>query len=282
MMDCKRALTESGGDMEGAVEYLRKKGLAVAEKRKGRTTKEGLIRIAVSGSAAAMVEVNCETDFVARNEEFESFATALAQHALTAAPASLDALLASEFQATTVQEVLTSLLGKIGENMLVSRFRHIALSGPGVIETYLHAGGRVGVLVALATPTAEAAGNAKAREIAHELALHVAFANPICVERSAVPAEVIERERRIARERAIEQGKPANIVDKIVDGQLNKFYQEAVLLDQLYIKDDKSSVKKWMDAEAKALGGGGVQIADFARFGLGEMAKDNGDEAAAS
>jgi elongation factor Ts len=278
MMDCKRALADSGGDFEAALEFLRKKGLATAEKRKGRATNEGLVRIAIDSAAAGMVEVNCETDFVARNEEFEAFASALARHAAEHDHASLDELLQAKLDGgQTAKDALTALIGKIGENMLVSRFTRVALQGAGVLEPYLHAGGRVGVVVALGAPSAEAAKSPALREVAHELALQVAFSNPVCIERSGVPADVIAREERIARERALEQGKPEKIVPKIVEGQLNKFFSEVVLLEQPYVKDDKLSVQKWLEAQAKALGGA-VKIQAIARFALGEASETAAEE----
>lgn len=270
MMDCKKALTEANGDMEAALDYLRKKGLATAEKRKGRATKEGLIRIAIEGNVAAMVELNCETDFVSRNEEFSAFASALAGHVAKNAVAGVEELAEQTLAGgKKVKDGLTDLIGKIGENMQISRLRRIVLDGTGVLEPYQH-GERVGVLVALSGD----ASNPKLRETAHELALQIAFSNPLCIDRAGVPSDVIEREKRIARERAVEQGKPANIIDKIVEGQVNKFYGEFVLLEQAYIRDDKMNVKKWLDGEAKACGGN-VAIKDFVRFELGEMAKDS-------
>jgi elongation factor Ts len=269
MMDCKRALTETGGDMDAAMEFLRKKGLAVAEKRKGRATKEGLIRICVDGKVGGMVEVNCETDFVARNAEFETFATALAKHLVASKPASLDTLLAQKIDGQTVQAHVTGLMGKIGENMLVSRFARVSVEGPGVLEPYLHAGSRVGVLVALGADSEEVAAKQEFREIAHELALQIAFSNPICLDRSGVPADLVEREKRISRERAIEQGKPEKILDKIVEGQLNKFYGESVLLEQPYVKEEKNTVGRWLESRAKSLGAKPV-IQTFVRFALGE------------
>lgn len=272
MMDCKKALAEANGDMEAALDHLRKKGLATAEKRKGRATKEGLIRIAIEGRVAAIVELNCETDFVSRNEEFQAFASSLAKLAATGGAGSVEALQSQTLNGKPVREGLTDLIGKIGENMQISRLRRLTLEGDGVIEPYQH-GERVGVVVLLGGP----AGHPKLRETAHELALQIAFSNPLCIERSGVPAETVERERRIARERAQEQGKPANIIDKIVEGQVNKFFGEFVLLEQPYVRDDKMTVKKWLDGEAKTIGGA-VALQDFARFELGEMAKDQ-DEA---
>ncbi len=274
MMDCKKALGESEGDMEAALDYLRKKGLATAEKRKDRVAKEGLVRIHVDGAVGGMVEVNCETDFVARNEEFEALATALAAQVVEKNPASLDELQSQPIAGGASAETrLADLVGKIGEKMLVSRFRHITLDGPGVVEPYLHAGGRVGVLVALTTSSEEIAAKPEFRETAHELALHVAFASPVCTDRSAIPADLVERERRISRERALEQGKPEKIVDKIVEGQINKYFAEVVLLEQTYVKEDKTAVKKWLAAQGQTLGGE-IEVAAFARFALGEAAEE--------
>lgn len=269
MMDCKRALTETSGDMEAAKEFLRKKGLAVAEKRKGRATKEGLLAVHVEGPVGGMVELNCETDFVARNADFGAFAAALARHVVASQVATVEELLGSPLDGRPVQNHLHDLLAKIGENILISRFTRVVLSGDGVVEPYVHLGGRVGVLVALGAGSAELATRPAFRELAHELALHIAFSNPLCVERGGVPAETVERERRIARERAIEQGKPEKILDKIVQGQLAKFFAENVLLEQPYVKDDKITVQQWIADQAKALGGSAT-VQSFVRWERGE------------
>jgi elongation factor Ts len=269
MMDCKKALQESGGDLEAAQDFLRKKGLATAEKRRGRETNEGLIRAHVDGRVAGLVEINCETDFVSRNEEFEAFASALARCVAANDFASREELLAFSLDATTVQDRLTDLIGKIGENMVIPRFARITLDGPGLIEPYLHAGGRVGVIVAVGAPSDETAARPEFREIAHDLALHIAFASPLSLDRDGVPADQVERERRISRERALEQGKPEKIVDKIVEGQIGKYFAQVVLLEQPFVKEDKASVIKWLEQSGKALGGTPV-VRAYARFALGE------------
>ncbi|MBN1476673.1 elongation factor Ts [Candidatus Sumerlaeota bacterium] len=279
MMDCKKALAEANGDIEAAVDLLRKKGLATAEKRKGRSTNHGLVRSHVIGKVAGLVEVNSETDFVARNEEFEAFASAVARLAAERQPASVEALRNLELSGgKTVQETLTEeLIAKIGENMLVSRCAIVTLDGPGLIEDYIHAGGTVGVLVALGAPSDAVAAKPEFLEVAHDLALHIAFADPVSIERDGVPAAVLEREKRISRERALEQGKPESIVDKIVEGQLGKFYKDVVLMDQGFVKDDKRSVRDWLAAQGKAIGGDLV-VRGFARFKLGEAGADEPEE----
>ena len=272
MMDCKKALSETSGDKEAAKDLLRKKGLATAEKRQGRATEQGLVRFHLNGNVAGMVEVNCETDFVSRNEEFDALASRLAEEVAKGHFASVDELMAHPLDGRPAQDHLTDLIGKIGENMAVSNCVRIALAGPGLIEPYLHGGGRVGVLVALGAPSDEVAAKPEFREVAHDIALHIAFANPVGIDRTTVPAETVERERRISRERALEQGKPEQVVDKIVEGQLSKFYAQIVLLEQPFVKEEKSSVKEWLAEHGKRLGGL-PEIKAFARFDVTE-AKD--------
>jgi elongation factor Ts len=269
LMDCRKALAESGGDVDAAMESLRKKGLATAAKRAGRAATEGLIRARVEGAVAGIVELNCETDFVAKNEEFGEFADQLLNLVLSERPATLEALQGLKVPSgLTVAERLSELVGKIGERMLVSRFQIVSLDGPGVIDAYIHANSAAGVLVALGAPTQEIAEKAEVQKIAHEVALHAAFAKPICLSSDEVPKDLVETERRISRERALEQGKPENIVDRIVEGQIQKYYKEVALLEQPYVKEEKSSVKNWLAAQGKALGSE-LKIQDFACFERG-------------
>src|SRR6056297_139196 len=221
MMDCKKALTETGADMEQAVDLLRKKGLSAAAKKAGRVAAEGLVATACQDKACAVVEVNSETDFVAKNEAFKSFVDGVAQIVLSQAPADLEALMALSFPGTgrTVAEEQTHQVATIGENISVRRFARSEVSA-GVVASYVHGNGKIGVSVALQTASQDPAVGALARQIA----MHVAAANPQFLDRDQVPADVVAREKDIMRAKALDSGKPENIVDKIIAGQINKFF----------------------------------------------------------
>jgi len=266
--DCKNALTEAEGDMERATEILRMKGIAKAEKRAGRSASQGVIVIEAlaDGTAAAMVEVNCETDFVARTEDFTALARELAVHALKAAPAGShpgSALDQQPFRGSTVAEVVKAISGKTGEAMAVNRVARFQTSA-GTVQSYLHHNGQVGVLVEVEGPRGEALD-----ALAKEIALHVASADPLVVSEADIPAETLERERRIETEKVAQEGKPENIQAKIVDGKLKKFVAERTLLGQPFVKDDKRTVGALV-AEAGKAAGGAVTVRRFARFRVGE------------
>jgi elongation factor Ts len=259
MMDCKKALEEANGDMSMASEILRKKGIAKAEKRAGRDASQGLVMIETTadGSVAAMVEVNCETDFVARNEDFQALAKTLAVHALAHSPVgvTLDGYLAEPMNGTTVEEVVKLASGKTGEAVSIKR---VAKFG-GAVGEYRHFNGQVGVLVELAGVTGEAAV-----AMAREVALHIASADPIAVSTSDIPAELLERERRIAEEQVAAEGKPEAIRGKIVDGKVAKFASDRALLEQPFIKDESVKVGAMVARLA------GASVVRFARFKVGE------------
>lgn len=270
MMDCKRALAESAGDMEAAVDWLRKKGLSAAAKKAGRIAADGLVGIAVDGRRAAMVEVNAETDFVARNDAFKAFVTTLAALALDAR-GDVEALSALPFPGSgrTVAEELTHLIATIGENMALRRAAFVEVP-EGVVASYMHSAsadglGRIGVLVGIET----AADPAAVADLGKKLAMHVAAAMPIAVSRSEVDAKAIERERDILVEQARGSGKPEAIIQKMVEGRLGKFYEEVCLLEQVYVIDGESKVGKVVEAAAKAAGQP-ITITRFVRFALGE------------
>jgi elongation factor Ts len=251
MMDCKKALVEANGDMEEAVVYLREKGLAKAAKKAGRATSEGTIGlwIADDASSGVMVELLCETDFAAKNEEFTSFAAALAAKA-------------GELGAEKLEDMpedacdLTPLVSKIGENMQIGRVARIAVDG--IVGSYVHANGKIGVLVGLAGGKA-----GEHDQIAKDIAMQVAAANPLCVSPDQVPQEMLDREKEIYKAQAMEEGKPAEIAEKIVLGRVSKYYKEVCLLEQPFIKDDKKVIKD-------LLKGSGVTLQGFVRLGLGE------------
>lgn len=277
MMDCKKALDETGGDLEQAIDLLRKKGLAAAAKKAGRVAAEGLVAVAGQGNCCAVVEVNSETDFVAKNDAFQAFVNGVAQVALEKNPTDLADLLALSFPGTgrTVLEEQTHQVATIGENISVRRFARLSVPA-GVVASYVHGAGKIGVLVALETAKADDRVAALARQVA----MHVAAANPQYLERGQVPAEVLEREKDIYRAKARESGKPDNIIEKILDGQINKFYGEICLVEQAYVIDPDQKVGKVIDALGKELGAE-VRLAGFARFQLGEGIEKKEDDFAA-
>ncbi|NJC86955.1 MAG: elongation factor Ts [Desulfuromonas sp.] len=277
MMDCKKALTETNGEMEQAIDLLRKKGLAAAAKKAGRVAAEGLVAVAGQGSCCAVVEVNSETDFVAKNEAFQSLVNGVAQVVLEKNAADLEALLALPFPGTgrTVGEEQTHQVATIGENISVRRFARLNVPS-GVVASYVHGAGKIGVLVALETAKADD----RVAVLARQIAMHVAAASPQYLERGQVPAEVLEREKDIYRAKAKESGKPDNIIEKILDGQVNKFYGEICLIEQAYVIDPDQKVGKVVEALAKELGVA-VKLSGFARFQLGEGIEKKEDNFAA-
>ena len=252
MMECKKALVEAGGDMDAAAEHLRKSGQAKADKKAGRVAADGRVVVATEGSKAVIVEVNSETDFVAKDENFVAFAEAVAAAALASGTTDVAAFAGEKLaDGRGVEEARTELISKIGENIGVRRIESI--SSDGVLEHYTH-GARIGAIVAM-----EGGDEALARDIA----MHVAASNPMCVDESGVPAETLESERRILTEQAVDSGKPAEIVEKMVTGRINKFLKEITLLGQPFVKDPDTSVAKLLDAA-------GAEVTSFVRFEVGE------------
>ena len=252
MMECKKALVEAGGDMDAAAEHLRKSGQAKADKKAGRVAADGRVVIATDGNKAVIVEVNSETDFVAKDENFVAFAEAVAAAALASGTTDVAAFAGEKLaDGRGVEEARTELISKIGENIGVRRIESI--SSDGVLAHYTH-GARIGAIVAM-----EGGDEALARDVA----MHVAASNPMCVDESGVPAETLESERRILTEQAVESGKPADIVEKMVTGRINKFLKEITLLGQPFVKDPDTSV-------AKLLGAAGAKVTSFVRFEVGE------------
>jgi elongation factor Ts len=269
MMDCKKALAETNGEMEAAIDWLRAKGLAAAAKKAGRTAAEGLVGVAVEGTRGAVVEVNSETDFVAKNEIFQDFVRNVAKLALEKGT-DIEALGAAGYPGGgTVQEKLTDNIAKIGENQSLRRAAVLEV-GQGAVVSYVHNQvapglGKIGVLVALesAAPAETLAALGK------QIAMHVAAAHPLALTADALPGELVERERAIAIEKARESGKPENIVEKMVEGGLAKFRKENSLLSQLFVMDNKTPVADVVAAAAKDAGTG-IQLIGFVRFQLGE------------
>ena len=271
MMDCKKALTQSDGDFDKAIEFLREKGLAAAQKKASRIAAEGVVYAKVCSCCgdAVIVEVNSETDFVAKNEKFQAFVSTVADVVLKTAPADVDDLLTKPFDdKQTVSAALQELILVIGENQKVRRFETIA-GGEDILNVaYIHMGGKIGVLVSLKVDPA-IKEKAEVAELAHDLAMQICAMNPAYLSRDVVPAEVLDKEREIARAKALEEGKPEKVIDRIVEGSLVKYYQEVCLLDQAYVKENKLSVAQHIAAVAKAAGGS-IEVARFVRFEKGE------------
>jgi len=276
MMDCKAALSETGGNLEAAVDWLRKKGLSKAAKKAGRVAAEGLVGVAVASTKGILVEVNSETDFVARNDLFQGLVKMIASAALDAG-SDVDKILAAKVGSTTINEAIAETIAKVGENMTLRRADSLSV-GKGVIASYVHNSvtdglGRIGVIVAL-----QSDGNAdELKAFGRMVAMHVASANPQAIDPSGLDPATIEREKGVLTDKAKAQGKPANVIEKIVESGLKTFYKEVCLLDQGFIFDDKKSVAQAVkEAEAKA--GAPIKIAGFVRFALGEgIERPSGD-----
>jgi elongation factor Ts len=271
MMDCKKVLKDADGDLDKAVELLRERGLAKAGKREGRATSEGVIAISLDGAAGGMVELGCETDFVARTDDFLGLAESLA--GVVAADASVDgpeALLARKLDGESVEEKVKAAIAKLGENVVVKRTSRLGAASGGLAGGYVHAGGKLGVLVALETGSPGAA----VEQAAKDVAMHVAAADPspVSVSRDGVDSGLIESERGIYRKQAEQEGKPEKVIDRIVEGKVNKFLQEVVLMEQAFVKDPDRSIADLLGDVSKEAGGD-VTIAAFQRFKLGEASE---------
>ncbi len=269
MMDCKKALSETGGELDGAVDWLRKKGLAAAQKKASRVAAEGLVAVVVDGDRGAVVEVNSETDFVARNDKFQGFVAAVARLALQSRDLRELSAKAMPGDGKSVAETLTGLVATIGENLSLRRVATLA-AGTGTVAAYVHNAlapglGRIGVLVAL-----ESTGDkTKLAALARHLAMHVAAANPQALSIAAVDKAAVERERGVLAEKAKASGKADGVVAKMVEGGLRKFYEDVVLLEQTYVIDGESKVSRVVEKAAADLGAP-VKIAGFVRMALGE------------
>jgi elongation factor Ts len=261
MMDCKKALEEANGDMGLAGEILRKKGIAKAEKRAGRDASQGLVIIESTPATAAMIELNCETDFVARTDGFQMLAQTLASHALEHSPVSvtLDAFVQESFDGKTIDQRIKESSGTTGEAMTLKRVAKFGTPA-GVVGVYRHHNRQVGVLVELTGAADDAA-----MVLAADIALHIASADPVAVASSDIPAEMIERERRIAEEQVAQEGKPEAIRSKIVEGKVKKFASERALLEQPFVKDESMTIGQ-MVARVP-----GAKVTRFARFKVGEV-----------
>ena len=252
MMDCKKALAETDGDMNKAVDYLREKGIAKAAKKSGRIAAEGAVAAYVTDDkkTGVLVEINCETDFAAKNEGFRSLEKKIAEHIAKVAPADLDALNDSKIDGKKVSDLVTEATATIGEKISVRRF--VCYKTSGVLTSYIHMGGKIGVLVELDGGT---------EDLGKDIAMQIAAANPSAIDRAGVDASDLEHEKEVLRKQALEEGKPEKIVDKMVEGRINKFYKEVCLVEQIFVKETDKTVKDIL---------GGVKVLNFTRYQLGE------------
>ena len=282
MMDCKKALVESLGDMEKAIEWLREKGLSQAAKKASRIAAEGVVAQYTNeeGTIGAIVEVNCETDFVAKTDNFINFANKVAKQVALANPADVDALMAQKFvddESKPISDLVSDATVAIGEKISIRRFTRYETSG--VVSTYIHLGGKVGVMVEV-----DADGEGRLQDdvktFAHDLALQIAAAKPEAVRRAEVDASKLEKEKEILRAQALNEGKPEKIVERMVEGRIEKFYKEVCLLEQAFVKDPEKSITKLMEEIAKATGAT-LDIVRFTRYERGEGIEKRKDDLAA-
>lgn len=262
MLDCKKALTESKGDVDQAVEILRKSGAAKADKKTGRITAEGRVSLKVEGGRGVMVEVNSETDFVAKNPEFQTFADDVAQEIAKSQPADIAALLQASLKGQKLEEVLKSLIAKIGENISVRRFANMQAGAGEVMGSYIHMGNKIGVLVKIKGPQEKIS-----EVVTRDVAMHVAATAPRYLSKENIPAEVIAKEKEIYLEQMKDSGKPANVLEKIIEGKVNKFADEVCLVNQAFVKDPtgKQSVSQFLKQIDPS-----IEVVDFLRFQVGE------------
>jgi elongation factor Ts len=276
MMDAKKALTEANGDREEAIKILRKKGLASAAKKAGRVASEGAVHAYTDGNVGVLVEVNSETDFVARTDQFRQFVEEVAKFIAKSKSNTVEELNNEQWDGATVLQKTQELVGKIGENVTVRRFTRYEVPQDGKIGSYIHAGGKVGVMVELIANN----GGAKGAEVARDVAMHVAAAEPRFLNRDQVTQKDLDTEREIARDAAAKSGKPENIVEKMVSGKMEKFYGEACLLEQPYIRNDKQTVSDYLKAAGKDAGCA-YSVTRFVRYKLGEGIEKKADDFAA-
>lgn len=273
MMDCKRALVETDGDMDKAMEYLREKSLAATAKKASRIAAEGIVDsyIHMGGKIGVLLEVNCETDFVANTDRFKDLCRDFAKHIAAAAPASVEEMLAQPFYtdaSKTVNDLIGEATASIGEKISVRRFARF-VAEHGMVDTYNHMGGRIGVMVELSCPEV----NDEVKALSHDLVMHIAAANPQYVRRDEVPTDNLEKEREVLTQQALNEGKPAKIVERMVEGRIEKYYKEVCLLEQPFVKDPDINVTKML--------GGKADVVRFVRFERGEGLEKRQDNLAA-
>lgn len=273
MMDCKKALEEAAGDFDKAVEILRKKGAAVAAKRADNVTNHGRIEsyLDAQGTTGVLVEMACETDFSANTDSMQQFARDIAAHVAQAKPANVQELLDQPYVQNTkitVKQHLDELVSKICENIKVNNFMRFQVAGTGIINVYIHPGSTVGVMVELTTDKAPADKSEELKALAKDICMQIAVTNPLCTKPSELDQQTLDKERALAQEQLKDSNKPANVIEKIIEGKLSKFYQDACLLNQAFIKNDKQTIQAYLDEMSKKLGLT-VSVKQFKRFAIG-------------
>ena len=268
VLDCKKALAETNGDMEKAVDYLREKGIATAAKKASRIAAEGIVSALIKGDKGVLVEVNCETDFVAKGDQYKEFVASVAEYVIDNDVADIDALVSAKNDETV------AATAKIGEKIAIRRFAKYQATN-GIVESYIHMGGKVGVLVEVEGCTCDSA-----KELAHDVALQIAAAKPLYLNASEVPSEVLEHEKEILKAQALNEGKPAAIVDRMVEGRVKKYYDEFCLLNQAFVKDPSLTIEKLVKSYSDKMGKA-LSIKRFTRFEMGEGLEKRNDDFAA-
>lgn len=271
MMDCKKVLTETNGDLEAAIKLLRERGIAKAGAKADRAANEGIITARVNDSATTgiLLEVNCETDFVSKNENFQAFVTQIADTLAAANAADHAAAAAVAMGDISIEDTVKAKVAEIGENLQFRKYVRYDAAPGGVIAAYIHPPGKVGVLIELGTTKPESKDSEAFKELIKDLTLHIAACAPKGLSREDIPAEVVDAEREIFRARLADSGKPENIIENILKGQINKFFAESCFLEQPFVKDDKQTITQLLEAKGKELGDT-LSVARFVRFGLGE------------
>ena len=271
MMECKNALKETEGDIDAAIKILRERGEAKAEKKASRDANEGIIvaALAESGKSGVLVEINCETDFVAKNENFQAFVGEVAATVLAGNVTDLEAAKALPKGDETLEGFIKTKVLEMGENLQFRRFDRLTLNGEGAVASYIHLGGKVGVLIEVSSEKAETASSETFKDLVKDLTLHIAATSPAGLKREDIPAELVESEKDIFRKQMEGAGKPADILEKIIEGKLGKFYSERCLLEQGFVKEPDTAIKSLLEAKGKELGDT-ITVNRFRRFGLGE------------
>jgi len=269
MMDCKKALSETDGDLQAAEDYLRKKGITDSSKKASRDANEGTIAANINGDSktGSLLEVNCETDFVAKNDNFQGFVANLCEQASNTEASDVDALLASTYEDASLDVFLKSKITELGENIVVRRFERFEVQGTGIIASYIHLAGRVGVLLEVGCGKEETTTSDSFREVVKDVTLHIAAAAPASISRDEIPADIVAKEKDIFAEQM--KDKPANVIERIVEGKLDKFFATSCLLEQGFVKDPDQSIKDLLAAKGKELDDT-LEIRRFVRYALGE------------
>ena len=271
MMDCKRVLTETNGDLEASIKLLRERGIMKSAKMSDRAANEGVItaRINAAATSGLLLEVNCETDFVSKNESFQAFVGDIADALAASKAADHAAALAHPHGEQSIEDTIKSKVGEVGENLQFRKYVRFDAAAGGVVASYIHLGGKVGVLIEVGTTKPETAGTDTFKEVIKDLTLHIAASAPKGLSRDDIPAEIVDAEREIFRARLVDSGKPANIIENILVGQIGKFFAESCFLEQGFVKDPDITIAKLLEAKGKELGDT-LTVTRFVRFGLGE------------